>query len=28
TGITLGKTSYPQFLTQLANQYSSCLKGD
>ncbi len=22
------KTSYPQFLTQLANQYSSCLKGD
>ena len=28
TGITLGKASYPQFLTQLANQYSSCLKGD
>ncbi|HHD2153378.1 TPA: zinc ABC transporter substrate-binding protein ZnuA [Klebsiella pneumoniae] len=28
TGITLGKTSYPQFFTQLANQYSSCLKGD
>ena len=28
TGITLGKTSDPQCLTQLANQYSSCLKGD
>ncbi len=28
TGITLGKTRYPQFLTQLAKQYSSCLKGD
>lgn len=28
TSITLSKESYPQFLTQLANQYSSCLKGD
>nr|VUD30804.1 high-affinity zinc transporter periplasmic component [Raoultella sp. NCTC 9187] len=28
TGIKLGKESYPQFLHQLANQYSSCLKGD
>ncbi|VGP66340.1 High-affinity zinc uptake system protein ZnuA [Klebsiella quasipneumoniae subsp. similipneumoniae] len=28
SGIKLGKASYPQFLTQLANQYSSCLKGD
>ncbi|WHP29710.1 zinc ABC transporter substrate-binding protein ZnuA [Trabulsiella odontotermitis] len=28
TSITLGKTSYAQFLTQLANQYASCLKGD
>jgi len=28
TGIKLGKESYPQFLDQLAKQYSSCLKGD
>lgn len=28
TNIPLGKASYPAFLTQLANQYSSCLKGD
>ncbi|AIR01028.1 zinc ABC transporter substrate-binding protein [Pluralibacter gergoviae] len=28
TAIQLGKTSYMQFLTQLANQYSGCLKGD
>lgn len=28
TDIQLGKASYMQFLTQLANQYSSCLKGD
>ncbi|MCS2159507.1 zinc ABC transporter substrate-binding protein ZnuA [Scandinavium sp. H11S7] len=28
TNIQLGKASYPAFLTQLANQYSSCLKGD
>ncbi|KAF1368464.1 zinc ABC transporter substrate-binding protein ZnuA [Yokenella regensburgei] len=28
TSIQLGKTSYTQFLTQLANQYASCLKGD
>lgn len=28
TSIKLGKESYSQFLTQLANQYSSCLKGD
>ncbi|POT59340.1 zinc ABC transporter substrate-binding protein [Citrobacter amalonaticus] len=28
TNIKLGKTSYPAFLTQLANQYASCLKGD
>lgn len=28
TRITLGKTSYSAFLTQLANQYASCLKGD
>ncbi|WP_318371644.1 zinc ABC transporter substrate-binding protein ZnuA [Enterobacter sp.] len=28
TSIKLSKESYPQFLTQLANQYSSCLKGD
>ncbi|WP_312946558.1 zinc ABC transporter substrate-binding protein ZnuA [Superficieibacter sp.] len=28
TSIALGKESYAQFLTQLANQYSSCLKGD
>ncbi|MNY34740.1 High-affinity zinc uptake system protein ZnuA precursor [compost metagenome] len=28
TNITLSKTSYLQFLSQLANQYSSCLKGD
>ena len=28
TGIKLGKESYPQFLNQLAKQYSSCLKGD
>ncbi|HHU7369328.1 TPA: hypothetical protein ACUK09_005124, partial [Escherichia coli] len=24
----LGKTSYSEFLNQLANQYASCLKGD
>ncbi|MGQ7171609.1 hypothetical protein ACUOCP_37215, partial [Escherichia sp. R-CC3] len=24
----LGKTSYSEFLSQLANQYASCLKGD
>ncbi|MGS6557071.1 hypothetical protein ACUWFG_34525, partial [Escherichia coli] len=23
-----GKTSYSEFLNQLANQYASCLKGD
>lgn len=28
THIPLGKSSYTDFLTQLANQYSSCLKGD
>lgn len=28
SNIQLGKASYPAFLTQLANQYSSCLKGD
>ncbi|MFP2239889.1 zinc ABC transporter substrate-binding protein ZnuA [Pseudescherichia vulneris] len=28
TDIPLGKASYSAFLTQLANQYSSCLKGD
>jgi len=28
TNIQLGKASYSAFLTQLANQYSSCLKGD
>ncbi|MDU2941600.1 MAG: zinc ABC transporter substrate-binding protein ZnuA [Enterobacteriaceae bacterium] len=28
TSIKLGKESYSQFLTQLANQYASCLKGD
>lgn len=28
THIALGKTSYSAFLTQLANQYASCLKGD
>nr|WP_318381317.1 zinc ABC transporter substrate-binding protein ZnuA [uncultured Enterobacter sp.] len=28
TSIKVSKESYPQFLTQLANQYSSCLKGD
>ncbi|POP45041.1 zinc ABC transporter substrate-binding protein [Superficieibacter electus] len=28
TSIKLGKESYSQFLTQLADQYSSCLKGD
>lgn len=28
TAVQLGKTSYMQFLTQLANQYASCLKGD
>jgi zinc transport system substrate-binding protein len=28
TNITLGKTSYAQFITQLANQYASCLKGN
>ena len=27
-GIKLGKESYPQFLSQMANQYSSCLKGE
>ena len=27
-GIKLGKDSYPQFLSQLGHQYSSCLKGD
>ncbi|EPT4727953.1 hypothetical protein ACVRP0_004681, partial [Escherichia coli] len=26
--IKLGKTSYSEFLSQLANQYASCLKGD
>ncbi|MDI5826030.1 hypothetical protein MJN51_12785, partial [Salmonella enterica subsp. enterica serovar Kentucky] len=26
--IKLGKTSYSAFLSQLANQYASCLKGD
>jgi len=28
TNIQLSKESYPAFLTQLANQYASCLKGD
>lgn len=28
TGITLGKESYSQFLTQVSDQYASCLKGD
>ncbi|WP_187703351.1 metal ABC transporter solute-binding protein, Zn/Mn family, partial [Escherichia coli] len=28
TNIKLGKTSYSEFLNQLANQYASCLKGD
>ncbi len=28
TNIQLGKASYSAFLTQLANQYSSCLKGE
>ncbi|CCJ83472.1 Zinc ABC transporter, periplasmic-binding protein ZnuA [Cronobacter dublinensis 1210] len=28
TAISLGKDSYMQFLTQLSNQYASCLKGD
>ncbi|EIZ8584614.1 zinc ABC transporter substrate-binding protein ZnuA [Salmonella enterica subsp. enterica] len=28
TNIKLGKTSYSAFLSQLANQYASCLKGD
>lgn len=28
TNIKLGKTSYSAFLSQLANQYVSCLKGD
>ncbi|MBB1201315.1 zinc ABC transporter substrate-binding protein ZnuA [Enterobacteriaceae bacterium 89] len=28
TNIQLGKTSYMAFLSQLANQYASCLKGD
>ena len=28
TSIKLSKASYPQFLTQLANQYSGCLKGE
>ena len=28
TNIQLSKASYSQFLTQLANQYASCLKGD
>lgn len=28
TRIALGKTSYSAFLTQLANQYATCLKGD
>ena len=28
TNIKLGKTSYSEFLSQLANQYASCLKGD
>lgn len=27
-GVALGKDSYMQFLTQLSNQYVSCLKGD
>lgn len=27
-GVALGKDSYMQFLTQLSNQYASCLKGD
>ncbi|MGF7449982.1 zinc ABC transporter substrate-binding protein ZnuA, partial [Klebsiella michiganensis] len=27
-GIKLGKESYSQFLSQMANQYSSCLKGE
>jgi len=28
TEVKLGKDSYSDFLTQLANQYASCLKGD
>lgn len=28
TNIKLGKTSYSAFLTQVANQYASCLKGE
>ncbi|EOZ6413029.1 zinc ABC transporter substrate-binding protein ZnuA [Cronobacter turicensis] len=28
TSVSLGKDSYMQFLTQLSNQYASCLKGD
>ncbi|VTP69760.1 High-affinity zinc uptake system protein znuA precursor [Leclercia adecarboxylata] len=28
TSIQLSKASYSQFLSQLANQYASCLKGD
>lgn len=28
TNIKLGKTSYSAFLSQLANQYANCLKGD
>ena len=28
TAIGVSKTSYAQFLTQLSNQYASCLKGD
>ena len=28
TNIQLSKASYSQFLSQLANQYASCLKGD
>ena len=28
TNIQLNKESYPAFLTQLATQYASCLKGD
>ncbi|MBF3320953.1 zinc ABC transporter substrate-binding protein, partial [Leptospira borgpetersenii serovar Hardjo-bovis] len=28
TSVSLGKDSYMQFLTQISNQYASCLKGD
>ncbi|HAP80551.1 MAG TPA: zinc ABC transporter substrate-binding protein, partial [Enterobacteriaceae bacterium] len=28
TDVKLGKNSYSEFLTRLANQYASCLKGD